>query len=96
MATAFDKVYWVRAGAGILFGLAADYVVPPSNSQIYYYAISLGILGFLVSYYLARLLWFRKLDQQTTSKVFTTGWGVYTMLFVFTWLLLFTLSLVGV
>jgi hypothetical protein len=96
MVTVFDKVYWMRIGLGILFGVAAEYILGANSSEIVYYGLSLGILGYLVSYYLARLVWFRKLDRSNTSKVYTTGIGAYVGMYLFTWVLLFTISLVGV
>ena len=95
MATAFDKLYWTRVGWGVLFGALVFYLQSAYKLDTPT-GITLGILGYLVSYYLARFAWFRKVDQTNASKIYTTGIGAYVMMFVFTWLLLFTLSLVEV
>jgi len=93
MVTAFDKLYWMRVGWGILFGGITEYFFKFDQG---YNGILLGILGYLVSYYIARVLFFRKVEQSIASKLYTTGIGAYVMMFLFTWLILFTISLVGV
>jgi len=55
-----------------------------------YNGISLGILVYLISYYLARYLWYKGVGRQFQGKIYTTGLAVYIGLFVFTWILLFT------
>lgn len=81
----------------LLFGLTTAHFFTPDAFHIDYTdGILMGILGYLTSYYIARYAWFRKLEQQNASKLYTTGIGAYTMLFIFSWLLLFTISLVGV
>ncbi len=92
MATAFDKLYWMRIGCGFLFGYVTEYAFRLDLTD----GILLGILGYLTSYYIARFTLFKKVDQKNASKLYTTGIGGYAMTFVFTWLLLFTISLVGV
>lgn len=53
--------------------------------------ILVGVLFYLATYYIARYLWFRKVDSQHVTKLYTTGIGGYVMLFLFVWILLFTL-----
>jgi len=81
----------------LLFGLLTAHFFTPSLSHLDYTdGILMGILGYLTSYYIARYGWFRKIEQKDMSKLYTTAIGAYTMLFIFTWLLVFTISLVGV
>lgn len=68
------------AGAHFIFG------VDPTSG------LTVGLIGYLASYYVARFFWFRNLDKQSTSKMYTTGLLGYFMLFLFTWILLFTLA----
>lgn len=75
-------------GTGVVAGLLA-WVIPGTDV---YNGISLAILVYLVTYYLARFYWYKKLDKQFQSKVYTTGLGVFVGLFLFTWILLFTQS----
>ena len=92
MVTVFDKLYWMRVGFGILFGVAAEYVFKLD----YFDGILLGILGYLTSYYVARFVFFKTVDKKNVSKLYTAGIGAYVMMFIFTWLLLFTLYVVKV
>ncbi len=57
--------------------------------------VSLGILLYLVSYYLARFTWYKGLGREGQGKVYTTGVGSFILVFVFTWLLIFTVQAVG-
>jgi len=71
---------------GVLGGLLA-WVIPGTDV---YNGISLAILVYLITYYLARYLWYKNLDRQLQGKLFTTGLGVFIGIFLFTWILLFT------
>ena len=54
--------------------------------------ITLGLLVYLITYYAARYGWYRNLETSKLGKVYTTGIGSYVMLFIFTWILLATLT----
>ncbi len=88
MVTAFDKLYWTRISFGVLGGFAAENIFRLD----YIDGFLLAILLYLVTYYIARFALFRKVPTDKLSKIYTTGIGGFTMLFIFTWLLLFTLS----
>ncbi|HYB75718.1 MAG TPA: hypothetical protein VEC08_02045 [Nitrososphaerales archaeon] len=51
-----------------------------------------AIIFYLASYYLARYLWFRELNRDDVSKIYSTGIGGFVLVFLFTWILLFTLA----
>lgn len=89
--TEFDKVYWMRIVLGVVAGVGAEFVF----GLDYIDGILLAVIGYLGSYYIARWAWFRKLDPAKVRKIYTTGIGSYIMLFLFTYILLFTLSLPG-
>lgn len=57
--------------------------------------ISLGIAMYLASYYLARFTWYRGLGREAQGKVYTTGVGSFILVFIFTWILIFTVQSVG-
>lgn len=57
--------------------------------------ISIGIIFYLLSYYLARFAWYRSLGREGQGKVYSTGIGGFIMIFLFTWMLFFTLQIVG-
>jgi hypothetical protein len=87
----FDKLYWFRLGLAALAGFVAEELV----GSDYVSGISIGIIFYLVSYYLARLIWYRGLSRERQGKVYTTGIGGFVMIFLFTWILFFTLQTVG-
>jgi hypothetical protein len=92
--TPFDKLYWLRIGLGALGGFLAKTIFTPSLTQADY--VDGALLGFIVyfaSYYIARFAWYRHLEQANLSKLYTTGIGGFIMIFLFTWMLCFTLSL---
>ena len=93
MAMAFDKLYWARLAWGVLFGALAYYAQLNWNLGIIN-DVLLGVIGYLTSYYFARYIWYRKLEPANMSKLYTTGYGVYIMMFIFSWFLLFTLYVV--
>lgn len=57
--------------------------------------ISIGIIFYLLSYYLARFAWYRSLGREVQGKIYSTGIGGFVMIFLFTWMLFFTLQIVG-
>ena len=57
--------------------------------------VSVGIIFYLVSFYLARFTWYRAVDRQGQGKIYSTGLGGFVLLFLFTWMLLFTLQIAG-
>jgi hypothetical protein len=86
----FDKIYWSRVILGMITGIAAAFISASDS----YNGIVLGLLIYLVSYYVIRLLWGKRFKPQEMQKVYTTGLGTYVMLYLFFWLLLFTFSFV--
>jgi len=57
--------------------------------------VSIGILFYLVSYYVARFTWYKGLGRESQGKIYTTGIGSFLMIFLFTWILFFTLQAAG-
>ena len=86
----FERLYWLRLGFAAVAGYAANAIgADPSTG------ISIGIALYLVSYYLARLTWYRGMGREGQGKVYTTGIGGYVLLFLFTWILFFTVQTAG-
>jgi hypothetical protein len=86
----------MRLGFGALFGIGAAFIFSGNPKQVDLTdGVLLGVLGYLTSYYVARFVWFRKVEQENARKIYTTGIGSYAMLFVFSWVLLFTLFSIG-
>lgn len=91
MASALEKLYWTRISLGVLAGFAAESVFRLLGGD-YSNGLLVGILIYFVSYYLARYGWLKKDGQAQISKLYTTGIGGYVLLFLFVWILLFTLG----
>jgi hypothetical protein len=88
---AFDKLYWLRIGLAAIAGFTANFLVGTD----YFNGISIGILVYLITYYLARFTWYRKVGNAGQSKILFTGIGGFALLFLFTWMLFFTLQTAG-
>ncbi|HYB45525.1 MAG TPA: hypothetical protein VEC92_03275 [Nitrososphaerales archaeon] len=87
----FDKLYWLRIVCGVAAGFFSEYIWKlPGADWTFGITVCVGI--YLLSYYAARYIWYRKLEPTKLSKIYTTGIGSYVMLFIFTWILLATLS----
>jgi len=71
-----------------LGGLTAEQLIGIDYAS----GISIGIAFYLVSYYLARFTWYRGLGREGQGKVYTTGIGSFVMVFLFAWILFFTLQ----
>lgn len=82
----FEKLYWTRFGFGIIGGFAAEKVFGAD----YLDGISLLILFYLLTFYVARYLMYRKVAPENLSKLYTTGIGTYIMVFLWVWVLFFT------
>ncbi|HYC26745.1 MAG TPA: hypothetical protein VEB67_01840 [Nitrososphaerales archaeon] len=87
---AFDKLYWARIGFAVVGAFLANVLVADWSL-----GLSIGIGIYLLSYYVAKYTWYRGSGPEIQGKVYTTGIGSYALVFIFTWILLFTLQVVG-
>ncbi|HUI23797.1 MAG TPA: hypothetical protein VLY82_05330 [Nitrososphaerales archaeon] len=87
----FDKLYWSRIGLAAVAGVLAEVLVGIDWTS----GVSIGILFYLVSYYVARFTWYKGLGRESQGKIYTTGIGSFLMIFLFTWILFFTLQAAG-
>jgi hypothetical protein len=87
----FDKLYWLRIGLAAVAGFTAQMFVPTDYTT----GLTIGIAVYLASYYVARFTWYKGLDNKSQGKVYTTGIGGFVMVFLFTWILLYTLQVAG-
>jgi hypothetical protein len=104
--TLFDKIYWLRAGLGALAGVSAELLtgckalIPPANGAVcvdgltpqYANGILLGLMVYLVTFYLLKWTVGKGMAKDLERKLYTTGVGTFLMLFIFSWVLLFTLG----
>jgi len=87
----FDKLYWLRVGFGALAGFLANLIFSPTLD--YTDGILVGVIVYFVSYYVARYGLYRSIERKDYGKLYSTGIGVFAMIFLFTWILLYTLLL---
>lgn len=88
----FDKLYWLRIGFGAVAGALADWISGLDTPNALWNGITVALGFYLASYYLARYVLYRKLGREYFGKFYTTGIGGFVMVFIFTWIALFTLS----
>jgi len=81
----------MRLGFAALGGFGAAILVGEDFTS----GISIGIAMYLVSFYVARFTWYRNSTREVQGKIYTTGIGGFILLFLFTWLLFFTIQTVG-
>ena len=87
----FDKLYWSRLGLAAVAGVLAEFLTGTDWTS----GVSIGILFYLISYYLARFTWYKGLGKEGQGKIYSTGLGGFIMIFLFSWMLFFTLQAVG-
>jgi hypothetical protein len=104
--TELDKIFWLRSVLGVVGGILAELLtgckVQVSGAAAgtclggavpdYSTGILLGLGLFIGSYYLFRITLAKNFTKEKMGKVYTTGAGSFALLFIFTWVLLFTLG----
>ncbi len=104
--TDLDKIFWFRVGLGVVGGALSELLtgckVILSGTAAgtcvgglapdYSTGILVGLFIFLGSYYLLKLTIGKKFAKADQGKIYTTGLGSYALLFIFTWVLLYTLG----
>lgn len=93
-AAAFDKLYWFRIGCAAFAGVATEGLEATFGTD-WTIGVSIAIGVYLVTYYAALFTWYRGLPRAQQGKVYSTGVGGYALVFLFTWMLLFTMRMAG-
>ncbi len=93
-SAAFDKLYWTRIGLAAVAGVGTQ-LLNQSYDFGWSFGISIGIGVYLISYYLAFYGWYRGMPREQQGKIYTTGVGGFVMVFLFAWMLCFTLQISG-
>lgn len=103
-----DKIFWFRAALGAVGGTASELLtgckvlIPPPSSggacvggavPDYSTGILLALFIFLGSYYLIKMTIGKKFPKEQQGKVYTAGVGSYALLYIFSWVLLYTLGI---
>jgi len=83
-------IYWSRVGFGVLAALICVLLIDVNEfASPLISGASIGILVYLISYYILKWLFIAKVENPT--KVFTMGIGVYFITWIVTWTLFYTL-----
>jgi len=105
--TDLDKIFWFRVGLGAAGGSASELlfgckvVISGSGAGScvggavpdYSTGILLALFLFISSYYLLRLTIGKKFPKEEQGRIYMTGVGSFVMLFLFSWVLLYTLGI---
>ncbi len=83
-----DRIFWVRVGFGVLTGALSDLLFYSDYAS----AIAFAVTIYVVTFYLVKTLWGGKMKPEDQRKLYTAGTGSYVLLFLFFWILLFTLQ----
>jgi hypothetical protein len=104
--TDLDKIFWFRAALGavggclseLLFGCKVIVSGTGAGTCVgggmpdYSTGILMGLFLFIASYYLLRFTVGKRFPKDQQGKIYMTGAGTFILLFVFFWVLLFTLG----
>jgi len=85
-----DKIFWLRVifgiTTGLILGMLSILTGFEGSSGAFF-----AILMYIASYYIARIKFAPELPPKDSRKIVTTGLGSFIALFLFTWILVFTL-----
>lgn len=102
-----DKIFWLRTVLGVVGGVLSELLTgckvivsgPTAGTCVgglipdYSTGILIGLFIFLGSYYLLKLTIGKKFPKEQQGKIYMTGLGSYALLYIFTWVLLYTLGI---
>jgi hypothetical protein len=105
--TDLDRIFWSRAALGAVGGTLSELltgckvVVSGQTAGTcegglvpdYSTGIIIGLFLFLGSYYLIKLTIGKKFPKADQGKIYMTGLGSYALLYIFTWVFLYTLGI---
>jgi hypothetical protein len=105
--TDLDKIFWSRAALGVVGGTLSELLTgckvivsgPTAGTcegglvPDYSTGILIGLFLFLGSYYLIKLTIGKKFPKADQGKIYMTGLGSYALLYIFTWVFLYTLGI---
>jgi hypothetical protein len=81
-------IYWTRT----IFGIVAAFLstlLSSVDTLSFLNGISIALLVYLVTYYLYKALFLKKMEKP--SKIFTTGIGAYFLTWIVAWIVFYTL-----
>jgi hypothetical protein len=87
--TIMDRIFWLRAALGVFTGAISQFLFGTD----YQTGILLAITIYLASYYVVKRIWGPKVKPDEMRKLYTAGLPSYVLLFLFFYILLFTVGL---
>ena len=86
-----DKLFWLRVGLAVIAGSAATFIFEPIEGEERRWAsIGFLIIIFIVSIGIAKGMGLR-LPKSDRKKIVTQGIGSYVFLYLFMWILTYTI-----
>ena len=86
-----DRLFWLRVGLAVMAGTAATFIFEPYEGEDRRWAsIGFMIIIFIVSIVIAKGM-NMKLPKSDRKKIVTQGIGSYVFLYLFIWILTYTI-----
>ena len=86
-----DKLFWLRVGLAVLAGTLSAIIGNPMQSHKGFLGLGIMIILFIVSIGMAKSMKIPLLPSDK-KKLITTGYGSYILMFIFSWILVTTLT----
>ncbi len=86
-----DKLFWLRVGLGVLAGALSALMGYSMQSHKGFLGLGIMIILFIVSIGIAKSMKIPILPTEK-KKLITTGYGSYILMFIFTWILVTTIT----
>lgn len=86
-----DKLFWIRVGFAVLAGTLAALIGNNMQSHKGFLGLGIMILLFVASIGVAKSMRIPILPTEK-KKLITTGYGSYILMFIFTWILMTTIT----
>lgn len=86
-----DKLFWLRVGLAVLAGTLSALIGNPMQSHKGFLGLGIMIILFIVSIGIAKSMKIPILPTEK-KKLITTGYGSDILMFIFTWILVTTIT----
>jgi uncharacterized membrane protein YeaQ/YmgE (transglycosylase-associated protein family) len=86
-----DQIFWVRAILGVITGFISGTVTFFDNMA--YMGLFFAFIMYVISYFIAKYIIKLNLPKENSYKIFTTGLGSFIALWLFTWIIYYTISI---
>ena len=86
-----DKLFWLRVGLAVLAGTLSAIIGNSMQSHKGFLGLGIMIILFIVSIGIAKSMKIPILPSDK-KKLITTGYGSYILMFIFSWILVTTLT----